>query len=210
MLMSLIDFFLHIDAHLANVIAQYGTLTYAILFVVIFCETGLVVTPILPGDSLLFAAGAFAARGSLNVFFVFALLSIAAIVGDAVNYAIGAYLGPKVFTKNYRFLNQNHLKIAEEFYAKHGNKTIVMARFVPIVRTLAPFLAGVSKMSYPKFASYNIVGGLLWVALCVFGGYFFGNIPFVEKHFSAVILVIIVISILPGVIHVIREKRKPR
>ena len=208
LLTKLIDLFLYIDDHLAAVIAQYGTLTYVILFLVIFCETGLVVMPFLPGDSLIFAAGAFAARGSFNPFILFLLLSAAAIIGDTVNYAVGNFLGPKVFSRNYRFLNKDHLIAAEKFYEKHGGKTIIIARFLPIIRTLAPFVAGVGSMTYGKFLTYNIVGGLLWVGLFVFGGYYFGTIPIVEKNFEFVILAIIAISIAPMIFEFVKHKLK--
>jgi membrane-associated protein len=206
-----IDFFLHLDKHLAEVIANYGVYTYALLFVIIFLETGLVVTPILPGDSLLFAAGTFAALGSLNIGVVFALLAVAAVLGDTVNYAIGKYLGPKVFHfPKSRFFNPEHLKKTHAFYEKYGGKTIIIARFVPIVRTFAPFVAGIGAMTYPKFLAYNVVGGIAWVAICVFAGYFFGNLPFVRKNFSLVILAIIVISVLPAVIEYLRHRRESK
>jgi len=203
-----IDFFLHLDKHLAEVIASYGVYTYVLLFVIIFLETGLVVTPILPGDSLLFAAGTFAALGSLHVGVVFGLLAVAAVLGDTVNYAIGKYLGPKVFHfPKSRFFNPEHLKKTHAFYEKYGGKTIIIARFVPIVRTFAPFVAGIGAMTYPKFLAYNIVGGIAWVAICVFAGYFFGNLPFVRQNFSLVILAIIVISVMPAVIEYLRHRR---
>ncbi len=206
-----IDFFLHLDKHLAEVIASYGVYTYALLFVIIFLETGLVVTPILPGDSLLFAAGTFAALGSLNVGVVFVLLTVAAILGDTVNYAIGKYLGPKVFHfPKSRFFNPEHLRKTHAFYEKYGGKTIIIARFVPIVRTFAPFVAGIGAMTYPKFLAYNVIGGVAWVAICVFAGYFFGNLPFVKKNFSLVILAIIVISVLPAVFEYLRHRRETR
>jgi membrane-associated protein len=202
----LIDLFLHLDKHLHEIILQYGTLTYVILFGVIFAETGLVFTPFLPGDSLLFAAGTFAAIGSLNVHLLFLLLTIAAILGDTVNYWIGNYFGPKVFEKKIRFLKKEHLEKTHQFYEKHGGKTIIIARFIPIIRTFAPFVAGVGAMTYSKFILFNIVGGVLWCALFVYGGYFFGNLPVVKNNFSIVIVVIIFISILPGIIEFIRHK----
>lgn len=205
-LQQVIDLFLHLDVHLQEIIAQFGVLTYIILFLIIFCETGLVVMPFLPGDSLLFAAGAFAARGSFNPFVLFVLLFIAAVLGDSANYAIGSRIGTAVFKRDYRFLNREHLQKAELFYEKHGSKTIIMARFLPIIRTLAPFVAGVSKMNYSKFFLYNIVGGLLWVGGFVFGGFFFGNIPAVEENFTIVILAIIVISFVPGTIEFVRHR----
>jgi membrane-associated protein len=203
-----IDLFLHLDAHLATVIQNYGGWTYFFLFVIIFCETGLVVTPILPGDSLLFAAGAFAALGSLNVAWLFGLLSVAAILGDALNYTIGLFMGPKVFTQtNSRIFKKEYLERTHQFYEQYGGKTIIIARFVPIVRTFAPFVAGVGKMTYWRFASYNIVGGVLWIAVCLAGGYLFGNIPIVQKNFTLVLLVIIFISILPGLIELLRQRQ---
>ena len=185
-----VDFFLHLDQHLAEVIQQYGRTTYLILFLIVFLETGLVVTPILPGDSLLFAAGAFAALGHLRLWPLFFLLCVAAILGDTVNYAIGARIGPKVFSySKSRFFNPDHLKKTHEFYEKYGGKTIIIARFVPIVRTFAPFVAGVGQMSYRQFIGYNVIGGVLWVSICVFAGYFFGNLAPVKKNFSLVIFV---------------------
>jgi membrane-associated protein len=203
-----VDFFLHLDRHLAEVIQAYGTWTYALLFTIVFLETGLVVTPILPGDSLLFAAGSFAALGALDVGLLFAVLSVAAILGDTVNYAIGHYLGPRVFHfERSRFFNPDHLRKTHEFYEKYGGKTIVIARFVPIVRTFAPFVAGVGAMSYLRFLAYNVVGGVLWVAVCLFGGYFFGNLPFVRKNFSLVILAIVLLSVMPAVVEYLRHRR---
>ena len=202
----LVDLFLHLDKHLHEIILQYGTLTYVILFGVIFAETGLVFTPFLPGDSLLFAAGTFAAIGSLNVHLLFLLLTIAAILGDTVNYWIGNYFGPRVFEKKIRFLKKEHLEKTHQFYEKHGGKTIIIARFIPIIRTFAPFVAGVGAMTYSKFILFNIVGGVLWCALFVYGGYFFGNLPIVKNNFSIVIVVIIFISILPGIIEFARHK----
>lgn len=205
----LIDLFLHLDRHLHEIIQQYGTLTYAILFSVIFAETGFVFTPFLPGDSLLFASGALAALGSLNVHLLFILLTIAAIIGDTVNYWIGHYLGMKLFNKYPRILKKEYLDRTHQFYEKHGGKTIIIARFVPIVRTFAPFVAGIGSMSYPKFIAYNIFGGIFWCALFIYGGYFFGNLSFVKNNFSVVIITIIFISILPGIIEYLRHKLKP-
>jgi membrane-associated protein len=197
----LVDLFLHLDKHLGEIIQSYGVWSYTILFLIVFCETGLVVTPFLPGDSLLFAAGAFAARGDLNVLLLFLILCLAAIIGDTVNYWIGHYIGPKIFHKeNVRFLNKKHLERTHQFYEKYGGKTIIIARFIPIVRTFAPFVAGIGSMSYWRFIAYNIVGGVLWVAICIFGGYFFGNLEIVKSNFSLVILAIIFISILPIII----------
>lgn len=206
-----VDFFLHLDKHLAEVIRAYGTWTYGLLFLIVFLETGLVVTPLLPGDSLLFAAGSFAALGALDPWLLFLLLSVAAILGDTVNYAIGHYLGPKVFHfPRSRFFNPEHLRRTHAFYEKYGGKTIIIARFVPIVRTFAPFVAGIGAMSYSRFIAYNVVGGLLWVAVCLFGGYFFGNLPFVRENFSLVILAIVVISILPAVFEYLRHRAQAR
>ena len=196
--MQLIDFILHIDDHLSAIIAQYGTLTYGFLFLIVFCETGLVVMPFLPGDSLLFAAGTFAATGSLDPVILVLLLTIAAILGDAVNYAVGRSLGLKVFTSGSRIFKKEYLDRTQEFYKRHGKKTIILARFVPIVRTFAPFVAGVGGMSYSEFALYNITGGILWVLPFVTGGYLFGNIPIVRENFEIVILGIIALSLLPG------------
>lgn len=207
-LKTLIDFFLHLDQHLGELIRNYGLWTYLILFLIIFCETGLVITPFLPGDSLLFAAGTFAARGDLSVWWLFIILTVAAIIGDTVNYWIGHYVGPKVFYKeNVRFLNKKHLERTHEFYEKYGGKTIIIARFIPIIRTFAPFVAGVGSMTYWRFITYNVVGGILWVGICVFAGYFFGNIEFVQRNFFLVVLAIIFISILPVIIEFIRHRR---
>jgi membrane-associated protein len=205
----LINYVLHLDKHLSFIIENYGLWCYLIFFLVIFCETGLVVTPFLPGDSLLFALGTLAAAGSLEIASIFALLSIAAVAGDSANYAIGKYFGDVILKHQGKwFLKKEHIDRTHSFYERYGAKTIVIARFVPIVRTFAPFIAGVGKMTYLKFFSYNVVGGLLWVTLFIFGGYFFGNIPVVKRNFSLVILVIIVLSIMPAVIEVIREKRR--
>ena len=206
---KLIDFILHLDKYINILIQDFGVWTYLILFLIIFCETGLVVTPFLPGDSLLFAAGAFAARGSLDLIWLFIVLSAAAVLGDTVNYWIGHFIGPKIFQKeNVRFLKKEYLDRTLQFYEKYGGETIIIARFIPIIRTFAPFVAGIGKMTYWKFISYNIIGGIGWVAIFVFGGYFFGNIPFVKNHFTIIIFAIIIISILPGVIEFIRMKRQ--
>lgn len=202
---QLLDIFLHIDKHLANIIGEYGTLTYAILFLVIFVETGFVVMPFLPGDSLLFTAGAFVAMDSLNLYAVLGLLSFAAILGDTVNYWIGRKLGAKAYTLTW--VNRQHLDKAQAFYDKYGAKTIVLARFVPVIRTFAPFVAGIGRMPYGKFIAYNFVGGIAWVLICCFAGYFFGNIPMVKKNFELVVLAIIVISILPIVFEVWQARR---
>lgn len=203
-----IDFILHLDAHLYELVTAYGIWIYGLLFLIVFAETGLVVTPFLPGDSLLFAAGAIAATGALNPHLVVVLLITAAILGDTVNYWIGHYVGPKVFHKEKSlFFNPEHLNRTHRFYEKHGGKTIVIARFVPIIRTFAPFVAGIGRMSYTYFIAYNVSGGILWVVTLVYSGYFFGNIPFVKQNFSLVILVIIIISILPIVFEFIRHQR---
>ncbi len=207
LLPRLIDLFLHLDQHLGQLISQYGTWTHLILFLIVFCETGLVVTPFLPGDSLLFAAGTFAALGALDLWLVVLLLIVAAIVGDTVNYWIGAYIGPRAFRGDIRFLRKEYLDRTHAFYEKHGGKTIIMARFVPIIRTFAPFVAGVGAMSYPKFIVYNVVGAVLWVGLFVLGGYFFGNISVVRENFTLVILAIIAISVLPIVVEALRARR---
>jgi len=206
-----VDFLLHLDQHLAEVIQQYGAYTYGLLFLIVFLETGLVVTPLLPGDSLLFAAGSFAGLGALRLWPLLLLLCAAAILGDSVNYALGAYLGPRVFHySRSRFFNPEHLKRTHAFYEKYGGKTIVIARFVPIIRTFAPFVAGIGAMSYARFLAYNVAGGLLWVSACVFAGYFFGNLPFVKNNFSLVILAIIVISILPAGVEYLRHRVEAR
>ncbi|PKN91789.1 MAG: hypothetical protein CVU44_17930 [Chloroflexi bacterium HGW-Chloroflexi-6] len=198
-LSDLIAMFLHLDEVLADVIRQYGTLTYAFLFLVIFLETGLVVTPFLPGDSLLFAAGALSATTDLDPLVLFALLAPAAILGDAANYTIGHKIGERAFDGSIKFLKKEYLDKTHAFYEKHGNKTIVLARFVPIVRTFAPFVAGVGKMTYLHFATYNVIGGVVWVALFIAAGYFFGEIPFVKENFEFVVIGIILVSVLPGV-----------
>ncbi|MCC6346523.1 MAG: DedA family protein [Nitrospirales bacterium] len=207
LIVSFIDIFMHLDKHLSAIIQEYGTVTYLILFLIIFCETGLVVTPFLPGDSLLFAAGTFAALGSLDPFWLFVLLSIAAVAGDTVNYWIGNFLGSKVFQyENSRFFRKEHLQRTHLFYEKYGGKTIIIARFVPILRTFAPFVAGVGSMAYGRFLSYNVIGGIAWIGLCVFAGYFFGALPVVRNNFTLVILAIILISLLPGIVEVLRHR----
>jgi len=206
-----VDVFLHLDQHLADVIQRYGPHAYTLLFLIVFLETGLVVTPFLPGDSLLFAAGSFAALGALRFWPLFFLLSAAAIMGDTVNYAIGAYLGPRVFHyQRSRLFNPEHLRKTHEFYERYGGKTIIIARFVPIIRTFAPFVAGIGKMSYARFLSYNVTGGVLWVAVCLSAGYFFGNLPLVKKNFSLVILAIIAISLLPAVVEYLKHRAETR
>ncbi len=206
----LIDFILHIDVHLAELVAQYGTWVYAILFLIIFCETGLVVTPFLPGDSLLFVAGALSAldTNDVNVHLMVLLLLFAAILGDAVNYSIGRIFGEKLFSNpNSRIFKREYLDKTHAFYEKHGGKAIILARFVPIVRTFAPFVAGMGKMSYRHFAFYNVTGAIAWVLLFTYAGYFFGDLDIVQKNLKLLIVAIIVISILPGVIEVIRHRR---
>jgi membrane-associated protein len=199
---------MHIDVRLSEIIQSYGVWTYLILFLIIFCETGLVVTPFLPGDSLLFAAGTFAARGDFSVMWLCILLSIAAVLGDTVNYWIGSFVGPKIFHKEHvRFLNKEYLDRTHKFYEKYGGKTIIIARFIPIIRTFAPFVAGIGSMTYWHFISYNVVGGIIWIMAFVFAGYYFGNISMVKSNFTMVIFAIIIISILPGVIEFIRQHR---
>jgi len=203
-----IDLFLHLDAHLSAVIAQYGSLTYALLFLVIFVETGFVVTPFLPGDSLLFAAGTFSAIGALNPWLVFVLLATAAVLGDSVNYWIGHYLGERAY--KIRWIKQEYLERTHAFFEKHGGKTIFLARFVPIVRTFAPFVAGIGRMSYGYFFSYNVFGGIAWVALFTTAGHLFGNIPAIRDHFSLVVLAIILVSVLPMAYEGIKAAREKK
>jgi len=207
----LIDLFMHLDEHLSVIIQNYGTWTYLLLFLVIFMETGLVVTPFLPGDSLLFAAGTFAspALGSpLNIWVLWGLLCVAAILGDTVNYWIGHFIGPRAFSGEIRFLKKEYLDRTHQFYERHGGKTIILARFVPIIRTFAPFVAGVGAMGYGHFITYNVVGGIAWVTLFTFLGYFFGTLPFVQENFTFVVLAIIFISVLPAVYEVIKERMR--
>ena len=207
----LIDLFLHLDEYLSVIIQNYGIWTHLILFVVIFMETGLVVTPFLPGDSLLFAAGTFAspALGSpLNIWVLWIMLCVAAVAGDTANYWIGHKIGPKAFSGEVRFLKKEYLERTHAFYERHGGKTIILARFIPIIRTFAPFVAGVGMMSYKKFIAFNVIGGIAWVTLFTWGGYFFGTLPFVQENFSFVVLAIILISVLPAVVEVVREKMR--
>jgi len=210
-LTSLVDMFLHLDTHLGEIMTAYGTWTYAILFLIIFAETGLVVAPFLPGDSLLFATGTLAAAtGALDPLLTVVLLSIAAIVGDTVNYSVGATAGLNVL-KRFPSIKREHIEYTERFYAKHGGKTIIFARFAPIVRTFAPFVAGIGTMQYGKFLTYNVLGGIVWVASFVYMGYFFGNIPIVKRNFTFVIIGIVILSILPGVIEFVRHRMsKPK
>jgi membrane-associated protein len=210
---KLVDFVLHLDAHLNALIVAYHLWTYLILFLVIFCETGLVVTPFLPGDSLLFATGALAAApGSpLRVHWLFLVLAAAAVLGDTVNYWIGHAVGPKIFDREkVRFLKKEHLEKTHAFYEKYGGITIILARFIPIIRTFAPFVAGIGRMTYWRFIGYNVIGGVAWVAVFLFSGYFFGNLPVVRRNFTIVIFAIIIISVLPGVIEYLRQRRKTK
>jgi len=204
-MINLLQFFLNIDNSIISIIGNYGIFAYFILFLVIFLETGIVVTPFLPGDSLLFAVGTIAASGIINVWVLFVLLSIAAILGDTVNYFLGNYFGERVFLK-FRFFNQKHLDRTKTFYEKYGGKTIILARFIPVIRTFAPFVAGIGKMNYPKFLFFNIIGGILWVGLFLFSGYFLGTIPFVKENLTFVVLIIIIASLIPAVIEIIRHK----
>jgi membrane-associated protein len=207
-----LDYVLHLEGHLSGLIQDFGPWIYALMFLVIFCETGLVVTPFLPGDSLLFALGAFAARPEgLSLPLLMVLLSVAAILGDSVNYWFGSLLGPRIFRgENVRFLNRKHLERTHEFYERYGGKTIILARFVPIVRTFAPFVAGMGRMTYRRFMAYNVIGGLVWIVIFLVGGYAFGNMEAVRKNFTLVILGIIVVSILPAVYEFYRERRRLR
>jgi membrane-associated protein len=206
---SVIDFVLHIDKHLVDIVNEYQAWTYLILFLIIFAETGFVVTPFLPGDSLLFAAGAIIAKPEtdLNIYFMAVLLIAAGFFGDMVNYHVGQYFGHKAFSGRYKFLKKEYLEKTQNFYDKHGGKTIIYARFIPIIRTFAPFVAGVGSMTYARFGSYNIIGAVAWVVGFLFLGYFFGGIPFVENNFPLVIVVIIILSLLPPVVEMIRGKR---
>ena len=208
-LQVLFDFLLHLDEHLAAIIERFGIVSYIILFLVIFAETGLVIFPFLPGDSLLFAAGAISSTSSLNPILLFIILASAAIIGDSVNYWIGTYVGPKAFKAGGpKFFKKEYLNRTHEFYEKHGGKTIVIARFIPIIRTFAPFIAGIGKMSYSHFLFYNVMGALLWVGLFIFGGFYFGNLTVVKDNFFLVVLGIIFISLLPGFYEFFSQKRK--
>jgi membrane-associated protein len=213
-LQELIDFFIHFDAHLADFVARYGAWVYGFLFAIVFAETGLVIAPFLPGDSLLFAAGALAAAGALDIRIVSVLLIAAAVIGDAVNYSIGRYVGPRIFRAEdsagtlHRLLNRRHLDRAHEFFERHGGKAIVLARFVPIVRTFVPFVAGAGAMRYSAFVVYNVAGGVLWVAVCVGAGYAFGNIPIVKDNFSFIALGIIAVSLIPIALEYLKHRKK--
>jgi len=206
---KLIDLVLHLDQHLVELVTQYGSWTYGILFLIIFCETGLVVTPFLPGDSLLFAVGALAATGALDVSSVVILLTAAAIIGDNVNYWIGYTIGPRVFQgESSRFFNRKHLERTHRFYEKYGGKTVILARFIPIVRTFAPFVAGIGRMTYGRFLLYDVPGGVAWISIFVYAGYFFGNIPIVKRNFTLVVFAIVFISLLPAVIEYVQHRRR--
>ena len=206
---KLIDLVLHLDQHLVELVTQYGSWTYGILFLIIFCETGLVVTPFLPGDSLLFAVGALAATGALDVSSIVILLTAAAIIGDNVNYWIGYTIGPRVFQgESSRFFNRKHLERTHRFYEKYGGKTVILARFIPIVRTFAPFVAGIGRMTYGRFLLYDVPGGVAWISIFVYAGYFFGNIPIVKRNFTLVVFAIVFISLLPAVIEYVQHRRR--
>lgn len=203
--MELIDFILHVDQHLLEFIRDYGIWIYAILFLIIFVETGLVVMPLLPGDSLLFAAGAIAATGTMDPVLLSGLLFVAAVLGDTVNYQVGRYIGPRVFDMNLRLIKRDHLLKTQSFFEKHGGKTIIFARFLPIIRTFAPFIAGVSHMHYPRFLMFNVIGGAAWILSFIWLGYFFGNLPVIKNNFTYVIFAIIGISMLPALIETLRH-----
>lgn len=209
MIMNFVNILLHIDKYLAIVIQNYGTIVYLLLFIVVFCETGLVVIPFLPGDSLLFAASAFSAAGLMNIKLVYIIFAAAAILGDTVNYEIGRFFGPKVFSKeNSRLFKKEYLDKTHGFYERHGAVTIIIARFMPIIRTFAPFVAGIGNMRYLKFFSYNVIGGILWVTLFSVAGYFFGDMPFVKGHFTTIIYAIIAVSLMPALVAFIKKKIK--
>ena len=209
MILQFIDIFIHLDKYLTAIIQNYGTWTYLILFAIIFCETGLVVLPFLPGDSLIFAAGALAALGALDIKWLIILMCLAAVAGDTVNYWIGYWVGPRIFQKeNVKLLNKKHLMEAHAFYEKYGGITIILARFMPFVRTFAPFVAGIGTMSYWRFMSYNVVGGIAWINIFGWMGYFFGNLPYIKKNFSLVIIAIVVISVMPAVVEYLKRKRQ--
>ncbi len=208
LLATLLDIALHLDRHLQALVAAYGAWVYAILFLIVFCETGLVVTPFLPGDSLLFVSGTIAAAGGMDIHLLVVLLIVAAVLGDAVNYSIGHYIGPRVFKSGgSRWLNPRHLERAHAFYERHGGKTIIIARFIPVIRTYVPFVAGAARMTYARFALYNVTGAALWVVSLGYAGYFFGNVPAVKDNLTLVIIGIIILSILPGVVEVLRHRK---
>ena len=204
----IIDLFLHLDVHLADAIAQYGVWTYVLLFAIVYCETGLIVTPFLPGDSLLFAAGSLAALGSFGLALLAGILIAAAFLGDVTNYSVGRFLGQRLFKGNSRFLKQENLDRTHLFYEKHGSKALIMARFVPIIRTFAPFVAGIGRMRYARFLTFSILASLLWVSICVGSGFLFGNIPVVKRNFSVVILAIIAISLIPTALAMLQSRRQ--
>jgi len=205
---NFIDFFLHLDRYLNLLVSSFGVWTYVLLFLIIFCETGLVVTPFLPGDSLLFGLGAFAAAGALELELLLLTLPVAAVAGDNVNYTLGKFVGPRVFHQSKtRFFKKEYLDRTHRFYERYGGKTIVLARFVPIVRTFSPFVAGIGRMAYPRFLAYSVAGGLFWVAFFLLGGYYFGNLPLVKENFTLVILAIIILSIMPGFFELVRRRR---
>jgi len=209
--LKFVDLFLHLDKYLGEVIKSYGNWTYLILFTIVFCETGFVVTPILPGDSLLFAVGMFAAAGAIDLSRIWPLLVFAAILGDNVNYAVGNFIGPKVFHyENSRIFRKEYLQKTHNFYEKHGGMTIILAKYVPIVRTFAPFVAGVGAMTYPRFLLFNVVGGFTWVTVIMLSGYYFGNIPVIKNNFTAVVLSIVCLSMLPGLIGYLKHRRDPK
>jgi membrane-associated protein len=206
---NLINVVLHIDKYLNIIIQNYGLWTYGIIFLIIFCETGLVITPFLPGDSIIFATGALASEGMLEVFTLYIVFFLAAVLGDTANYFIGKKIGTGILEKeNIRFVNKEHLDKAHRFYEKHGSMAIVLGRFIPIIRTFVPFIAGIGEMSYSKFITYNVLGGFLWVSLFLWGGYFFGSLPFIKRNFSYVVIVIIIISLIPAVVTFVRERKK--
>lgn len=212
LVLKFMEIVLHLDTYLGVIITQYGVLTYGVLFLVIFVETGIVFTPFLPGDSLLFASGTMAGMGLLNIWILWPLLTLAAVLGDTCNYYIGRFVGNKILSKNYRLINKEHVARTKKFFKKYGTETIIIARFIPIIRTFAPFMAGIGKMDYWKFLSYNVLGGILWVAVFTFGGYFFGGLKFVQENFSLVLLLIIFVSFIPVFIqvgkHLIDKRRK--
>jgi len=207
-ILKIIDIFLHLDKYLGEIIQQYGVWSNLLLFLVIFMETGFVVTPFLPGDSLIFAAGTFAGMGHFHIIVLLLLLCTAAILGDTVNYWIGHYIGPRAFSGNIRFLKKEYLERTHAFYEKHGGKTIIIARFIPIIRTFAPFVAGIGAMTYGKFITYNVVGGVAWVCIFTLAGYFFGGLKVVQDNFSLVIMAIILISVMPGVVEFLKERNR--
>lgn len=204
LLKDFVDLFLHLDKHLSELITQYGTSTYAILFLIVFCETGLVVTPFLPGDSLLFAAGTFAGLGSLNPWVLFLVLFAASVIGDSTNYWVGRYVGPRAFSGTIRFLKKEYLDKTRDFYTRHGGQTVILARFLPIIRTFAPFVAGVGQMPYSRFLGMSLIGSVGWVGLFVGAGYFFGNLPVVRNNFSLVVMAIIAISLIPMALEILK------